>query len=132
MADGIAATNLAANLLNTIRNVSWSNASCWAELHTAPPTSAGTTGPSAVTTRYQLSFSAPSNTNATTAQMLLSVSPTAWTSTTTETITDVAVWTASTGGSFLWSAPLSVSKAWAAGDTLTLNSCTLSITPTAI
>jgi hypothetical protein len=51
--------------------------------------------------------------------------------TTTETITDISVWSAATSGTFYWSAPLAVSKTVANGDTLTLNTCGLSLSPLA-
>ena len=54
-----------------------------------------------------------------------------WSMTTSETVTDISVWDSSTAGNFLWSAVLTTPKTVANGDTLTLNTCGLSLTPVA-
>lgn len=96
------------------------------ELHTAAPGSAGTTAVSAgSTTRASATFG-----SASAGSISLSTQPTWTNGGTTETITDIAVWSASTAGTFLFSAALSSSKAWASGDTLQLSSLTVSL-PTA-
>ncbi|MCB0792639.1 MAG: hypothetical protein KDB97_12785 [Flavobacteriales bacterium] len=115
-------------MLNALRNVSWTSTGTYIELHTASPGAAGTTSVSVGSTvRLSATYSAASG-----GAIALSGAVGPWTNGgTTETITDVAIWTASTAGTFLWSAPLTVQKAWASGDTLTLNTCTLSIVPLA-
>ena len=125
--DGLAVAS-ANSMLNALRNVSWTSTGTYIELHTASPGAAGTTSVSVGSTvRLSATYSAASG-----GAIALSGAVGPWTNGgTTETITDVAVWTASTAGTFLWSAPLTVQKAWASGDTLTLNSCTLSIVPLA-
>ena len=125
--DGLAVAS-ANSMLNALRNVAWASTGTYIELHTASPGAAGTTSVSVGSTvRLSATYSAAAS-----GQIQLSGSVGPWTNGgTTETITDVAIWTASTAGTFLWSAPLTVQKAWASGDTLTLNSCTLQIIPLA-
>ena len=94
------------------------------ELHTAAPGSAGTTSVSVgSTTRASATFGTASG-----GSISLSTQPTWTNGGTSETITDIAVWSAATAGTFLFSAALSSSKAWASGDTLQLSSLTVSIT----
>jgi hypothetical protein len=126
MTDGLSTVNLANALLNTLNNTSFAVSALYAQLHTATPGASGTSALSAVTTRELLTFSAASG-----GAIALASSPSAWNMTATETITDISVWSASTGGNFLWSAALSVVKSVASGDTLTLNTCTLSLAPLA-
>lgn len=127
MTVGLSTTNTANKLLATLTGgTAFSNSATWVELHTADPGSAGTTAVSAVTTRQQATFATPSA-----GAVALLSSPTAWSMTSTETISHIAVWSASTSGNFLWSAALSVSKSVANGDTLTLTTCGLSLAPLA-
>lgn len=126
MAVGLHTVNLANAMLNGIRNTSFAIAATYIELHTGDPLAAGTNAPSAVTTRQAATFAAASG-----GAIALSAAPTAWNMTTAETITHIAVWSASTAGNFLWSAQLTVAKTVANGDTLTLNTCGLSLAPLA-
>jgi hypothetical protein len=126
MTVGLHTVNTANAMLNGLRNSSFVVAATWIALHTGDPGAAGTTTPSAVTTRQQATFSAASG-----GAIALTAPPTAWSMTTTETITHISVWTLVTSGSFLWSAALSVAKTVANGDTLTLNTCGLSLAPLA-
>jgi hypothetical protein len=126
MADGLSTVNFANALLNTINNTSFAIAAIWVQLHIGTPGANGTSQPSAVTTRQQATFSAASA-----GAIALASSPTAWNMTATETITDISVWTLSSAGLFLWSAPLTISKNVSSGDTLTLNTCGLSFSPLA-
>ena len=126
MADGFS-TTYANSLLNSLENVAptaYNGVYC--ALHTGAPGSAGTANASAgSTTRSSATFGASS-------AGTISISNTpSWTNGgTSETITDISVWSASTSGTFLFSAALSASKAWASGDTLQLSSLSVSI-PTA-
>jgi hypothetical protein len=120
------APGLATSLLGTLIGTSFSNANIWAQLHIGDPGVAGTANTSVVTTREQLS--AWTNASGT---LAISASPTAWNMTATETIVSISLWSASSGGTFLWSATLAVSKTVANGDTLTLNTCSLSFAPLA-
>lgn len=126
MTVGLSTTNLANAMLNGIRGTSFSIAGTFIALHTGDPGASGTSNPSAVVTRQSATFAAAS-----TGAIALSATPTAWAMTTSETIAYISVWSASTGGNFLWSAQLSVSKTVANGDTLTLNTCGLSLAPLA-
>jgi hypothetical protein len=123
---GLSTTGLANPLLNTLNNTSLAISAVWVQLHTGDPLGSGTAAVSAVTTRQQATFSA-----AALGALALSTSPTPWTMTTGETITAISLWTAATAGTFLWSANLAVNKTVANGDTLTLNTCGLSLSPLA-
>jgi hypothetical protein len=129
MADGFT-TTLADSILNNLTdNGSWSEVTAiYAELHTASPGAAGTTGVSAgSSTRLAVTYSSASGGSAT---ITGNVGP--WTNGgTSETLTDVAFWTASTSGTFLWSAAMGSSHAWASGDTFTLTAATLTVSPLA-
>lgn len=133
MTVGLHSTNVAEPLLNTLRGTSTSYASTWIQLHTGDPSSAGTAAVSVGSTnRYQATFAAATSSGAS-ASIALSASPTAWTNGgTSETISYISVWSASTAGNPLWTASLSVAKTWASADTLTLNTCGLSLTPLAV
>jgi hypothetical protein len=48
-----------------------------------------------------------------------------------ETITNISLWSAASAGTFYGSITLTVSKAWASADTLTLNTCTFTASPLA-
>lgn len=126
MAVGLSTTNVANAMLNGLRNTSFSVAETFIALHTGDPGASGTANASALTTRQSASFNAASN-----GSITLSANPTAWTMTASETISHISVWSASTGGNFLWSAQLSSSRAVSSGDTVTLTTCSLTLTPLA-
>jgi hypothetical protein len=50
---------------------------------------------------------------------------------TSETLSHISVWDASSAGNFIYSAALSATQAWASGNTFTLTSLTFSLTPIA-
>jgi hypothetical protein len=127
MTVGISAANLATKWLNMLRATAFTApAGTFVELHIGDPGAAGTSNPSAVTTRSSATF------NASAAGSALSLSNTpSWSMTTTETISHIAVWDASSAGTFLFSAALSVSKAVNNGDTLNLTTLGFSLTPQA-
>jgi hypothetical protein len=99
------------------------------KLHTADPGAAGTTAAAAGdTTRKANTFA-----SATGGSKALSSNTGPWTNGgTSETISHISIWTASTGGSVIATAALSASQAWANGNTLTLTALTVSITPVAV
>lgn len=121
------ATAQANTLLNTLRNVSGAVAVVAVKLHTGDPGAAGTTAASATTTRNAITFSAASG-----GSMALSASVN-WASWAggTETISHISIWDSTTAGNFLWSVALTASKTVNNGDTLTLNTLTLSASPLA-
>lgn len=126
MTVGLATTNLANKWLDMLRQVAFTApAGTFIKLHTADPGAAGTTAPSAVTTRQAATFSAAAS-----GAIALSNSP-AFTMTATETITHISVWDAVSAGNFLWSAALTTPKAVVNTDTLTFTSCALSLSPVA-
>jgi len=114
------------NLLNTFRNVSYSEAATYVQLHTGDPGAAGTGNVSSVTTRPSISFSASSS-----GTLSASNTPqwTNWAGTNGETVNNITVWDAASSGTFLWSATLTTPKTINTGDTFTLSTCTLTITP---
>lgn len=128
MTVGLSAANTANKLLETIgrSGTTFTAGSLYVKLHTADPGSAGTTAASAVTTRYACTFSAASA-----GSMSLSSMGGTWSMTSTETISHISLWDASTAGNFLWSVALTASKSVVSGDTLSLSSLTLAFTPIA-
>lgn len=127
MATGLSTANLANKILDHLRGgTAWTQPSgCYIKLHTGDPGSAGTANASAVTTRQAATFSAASS-----GAIALSNSP-AFSMTSSETISHISVWDASSAGNFLWSCALSSSKAVTNGDTLTFTTLGVSFTPLA-
>ncbi|MEU6781487.1 hypothetical protein ABZ912_19965 [Nonomuraea angiospora] len=120
------ATAHAHGILNVFRGTTYTApAGVFVKLHTGDPGSAGTANASAVTTRNQATFAAPSA-----GSMALS-SLSGYSMTGTETISHISLWDASSGGNFLQSAALSASKNVTSGDTLTLTTLTIAYTPIA-
>lgn len=97
----------------------------YVQLHTADPGAAGTTAVSAVTTRNSPTFNAASS-----GSMTLS-SLGSYSMTSSETISHISIWTASSGGTFLQSAALTSSVPVINGSTISFSSLTLSFTPLA-
>ena len=130
MAEGLS-TTLVSNLLNTLRSAgaAFGPVATYVQLHTANPGAAGTTAVSAgSSTRIAATLSASSAGSA----LALSGSVGPWTNGgTSETLTDISVWTAASGGTFLFSVALALSKPWASADTFTLNTLGVSLTPQA-
>jgi hypothetical protein len=131
MAEGLS-TTLISNWLNTLRAAGAAFgpvAAEYAQLHTANPGAAGTTAISVgSTTRVILTHAASSGGSA----LALTGTNPSWTNGgTSETITDISLWTASSAGTFLFSVALTTSKAWASGDTFTLSSLGVSLSPAA-
>jgi hypothetical protein len=126
MTVGLATTTLANNWLNMLRAVAFTApAATYIKLHTGDPGAAGTANASAVTTRQSATFSAASG-----GAIALSNSP-AFTMTTTETITHISVWDASTAGNLLWTAALTTSKSVVNTDVLTFTTLGVSLSPLA-
>lgn len=112
--------------LNTYRatNIT-APANVFLKLHTGDPGAAGTANVSAVTTRNSITFAAASG-----GSMSLS-SVGSFSMTTTETISHVSIWDASSAGNFLQSCALTASVPVINGSTLSFSSLTLSYTPIA-
>jgi hypothetical protein len=125
MAVGLAAS-FANSILEVYRNTAVSAvATPFVKLHIGDPGAAGTTNPSALTTRNAVTWSAASA-----GSMSLSTLG-AFTMTASETISHISIWTASTAGTFLQSAALTASVPVINGSTLTITTLTLSYTPLA-
>jgi hypothetical protein len=129
MAVGLAKTTLANKWLDLLRGTAFSApAALYVRLHTSngDPGAAGTANGSTVSTRVLVSFSAASD-----GAIALGGANSApqWTMTANESIQYISVWDSATGGNFLWSAALSVAKTVQNGDTLTLTTCGLTLTP---
>jgi hypothetical protein len=99
------------------------------QLHTGDPGAAGTTSISVgSTTRNSFVFSSSSSGSS----LSLGTPPSAWTNGgTSETLTHISIWTASTSGTLLATVALTASKAWASADTFTLSTLTAALTPQA-
>lgn len=125
MAVGLAAT-FANSILEVYRNTAVSAvATPFVKLHIGDPGAAGTTTPSALTTRNAVTWSAASG-----GSMALATLG-AFTMTASETISHISIWTASTAGTFLQSAALTTPVPVINGSTLTVSTLTLSYTPLA-
>jgi hypothetical protein len=102
--------------------------SCYAKLHTLDPGAAGATGAAVGdATRKNLTMAAAS---AGSKAMTGTGGP--WTNGgTSETLSHLSLWTAAAAGTFNGSCALTVPQAWASGNTFTLSSFSVSITPLA-
>ncbi|MEU6768529.1 hypothetical protein ABZ916_39225 [Streptomyces sp. NPDC046853] len=102
-------------------------AGTFVQLHTGDPGAAGTANVSVGSTaRNSFVFSDSSAGSA----LALGTPPSAWTNGgTSETLTHVSVWTASSAGTFLYSVALNSSKAWASADQFTLSTLGASLGP---
>jgi hypothetical protein len=122
---GIAAST-ANGWLNQLRNTTATAiAAVYVKLHIGDPGAAGASNAAAVTTRNQVTWNAASG-----GSMTLSALA-AYSMTTSETISHISFWDASSAGNFLGSAALTASKTVANGDTLTFTTLTVAITPIA-
>lgn len=124
MTAGLAAADANAKL-NVWRNTTYTGVNAFCKLHTGDPGSAGTANASTVTTRNAITWSAASA-----GSMSLS-SLSGFSMTATETITHISIWDASSAGNFLASAALTASKNVTNGDTLTISTLTVALTPIA-
>ena len=127
MADGLTEAILD-GWLNTLKGTAYTAVSAdTIQLHTGTPGSAGTSNVSVGdNTKKAATF-----TTSTARSLALTSSVGPWTNGgTSETITNISLWH-TTGTVFCGSITLTVSKAWASGDTLTLNSCTVTLSPLA-
>lgn len=101
----------------------------YVKLHTGDPGSAGASNASSVTTRVQSTRASASAGSS--AQSGTAPSWATWAGTNGEVVSHISLWTASTAGTFLGSAALSASKTVNTGDTLTLSTLTIALSPIA-
>ncbi len=130
MAVGLASGVVQSILDSLCRAVAWTPpAAFYVKLHTADPGAAGTTAAFGDTTRKAATFSAAASDGTITTTADLN-----WTSVTAAaTVTHVSFWSAVTGGTFLGSDDLAVSRALDIGDNFTIlaGDVDLSLTPVA-
>lgn len=130
MTVGFSSANVATPLLNALRaNANWTApAANYAKLYVGDPGATGASNAAAgSTTRVVLSWAAPSG-NAIALQATFPV----WTNGgTSETLTHIGVWDAVSAGNFLYSVALTSSQAWASGNTFTLTSGSIAVSPIA-
>lgn len=124
MTVGYAATTVNA-WLNALRGVSYSVPALFIKVHIGDPGAAGTANAATLTTRNALVMTAASA-----GSMSLSTLA-AFVGVSTETITHLSAWDAVTAGNFVGSGALAASKTINLGDTLTVTSLTMSISPLA-
>lgn len=125
MTAGLSAAK-ANSILSVLRNTAYAAvATPFVKLHVGDPGAAGATNPSAVTTRNAVTWNAPSG-----GSMTLATLGT-WSMTTSETITHISIWDASTAGNFIESWALTAGVAVVNGSTFSLTSLTLSFSPIA-
>lgn len=119
---------LASGIVNNWLDTDFATASCYIKLHTADPGSAGATAAAAGdTSRKQATMAAASG-----GSKAMSSMGGSWTNGgTSETISHISIWSASTAGTFKGSAALSASQAWVSTNTFSLTSFSVAITPIA-
>lgn len=122
------AVGLAASVINGWLDGTFATATCWVKLHTADPGAAGATAAGVGdATRKQATMAAASG-----GSKAASASVGPWTNGgTSETLTHISLWSASTAGTFNGSAALSASQAWVSTNTFTLTSLSIAVTPVA-
>lgn len=119
---------LASGVVNGWLDGTFATATCWVKLHTADPGAAGATAAAVGdATRKQATMAAAS---AGSKAMTGTAGP--WTNGgTSETLTHISLWSASTAGTFNGSAALTASQAWVSTNTFTLTSLSVAVTPIA-
>lgn len=129
MAVGSSTVNLANRWLDMLGGTAFTApAGAYAKLHTADPGAAGATAAAVGdATRKQITWGAAAS-----GSKAMTAMASAWTNGgTTETITHVSVWDASTAGNFLYSFALTASQAWVLNNTFSLTSHSYALTPLA-
>lgn len=129
MTVGLATTNFANKVLDHMLRATASTAPAanYVKLHTADPGASGATAASANTTRVAVTFSAASSGSCASSN---TPSWASWASG-SETLSHISIFDASTAGTFLYSAALTTSKSITNGDTFTLSSLSVSLSPLA-
>jgi hypothetical protein len=135
MAVGISAANVATIWLNWLKGAAVTTKTAnatYVELHTADPGAAGTTAVSVgSTTRLNiLDAGWTSSSGGSALTMTAATGP--WTNGgTPETVSHIAVFSAASAGTFYFSVALTTPQPWASGNTFTLNTLTVALTPLA-
>jgi hypothetical protein len=121
--------NVADKWLNSIRGTSATvTTNVFVKLHIGDPGSAGASNAAVgSTTRPAITWAASSS-----GSIAMNGTAPSWTNGgTSETLSHVSFWDASSAGNFLGSGALSSTQAWASGNTYTLSTQTWSLTPLA-
>jgi hypothetical protein len=114
------------SILNVLRNTAYSAiATPFVKLYVGDPGASGAANAAAATTRNAITWNAPSGGSMTLATL------SAFTGTTSETITHIGIWDASTAGNFIESWALTSSVPIINGSSLTFSAVTLSYAPVA-
>jgi hypothetical protein len=127
--DGFSTVNLANAWLNVFGNASFSEISTsFVQLHTGDPGPNGTNNVSSVTTRPSLTWGAASG-----GVIAITNTPTwaSWGGSNGEVETDITVWSASSLGTFYFSAAITSPVTVNTGNTLQLTSLSISLSPLA-
>ena len=119
---------LASGVVNGWLDGTFATATCWVKLHTADPGVAGATAAAVGdATRKQATMAAAAG-----GSKAASASVGPWTNGgTSETLSHISIWSASSAGTFQGSAALTASQAWANTNTFTLTSLSIAVTPIA-
>ena len=128
MAVGVSTVNLANAWLNVLRGTTFTGISVFVKLHIGDPGSAGASNAAVgSTTRPAISWTAAAS-----GTLTMTGTAPSWTNGgTSETLSHVSFWDASTAGNFLCSAALGSTQAWASANVYTLTAQGWSITPLA-
>jgi hypothetical protein len=129
MTVGVSTVNLANAWLNVLRGTTFTGiTNVYVKLHVGDPGSAGGSNAAAgSTTRSAITWSAAS-----TGTLSMTGTAPSWTNGgTSETITHISFWDATTAGNFLGSAALGSGQPWASGNVFTLTAQGWSISPLA-
>jgi hypothetical protein len=129
MTVGISSANLATPWLNVLRNTAATAiAQPYFKLHTGDPGAAGANNAAAGdTTRKAASYAAPAA-----GSIAQTGTAPSWTNGgTTETLSHISVWDASSAGNFLFSFALSATQSWANTNTFSMSSYSFGLTPIA-
>jgi hypothetical protein len=122
------ARGFVASVVNGWLDGTFATATCWIKLHVGDPGAAATSNTAAGdTTRKQATMAAAAGGSK---AMTGTAGP--WTNvSTTETITDISIWSASSAGTFNLSAALTANQPWVNTNTFTLTALTIAIVPIA-
>ena len=129
MTAGVSTTNIANAWLNVLRGTTFTGiANVYVKLHTGDPGASGANNAAAgSTTRVAITWSAAAS-----GALAMTGTAPSWTNGgTSETLTHISFWDATSAGNFLGSAALSSSQAWASGNTFALSSQGWSLSPLA-
>lgn len=126
---GISSANIATLWLNLLRATNaTAPVASYVKLHVGDPGAAGANNAAAgSTTRVVVTYAAPSG-NA----IAMNGTAPSWTNGgTSETLSHLSIWDAVTAGNFDYSCALTSTQAWASGNTFTLTTLSVSLSPIA-